>query len=376
MVGYLPLAVAAGGLLDERAGRLPAALRWYITVCLAITVAGTAVAYAYARDPSLRRFLPAGSYDPDRDFFNEMMRLARGPRRRREEAATLGPDAVVASCQYALCAHLLTALDDQPAVYCPGRRTDRVRLPRASRPTRGARRCCTSRTTTTTRTRRRCCPDRDCRPLRTLRRRARGGGDAAVPALDLCAGARVSVTSLSPRGAAPARAGPGRSLAAPLPRPGARGRRSAHRRLAGARHPAPARDRLREPAPGDEAQRGGAAPCLGPDLEPVHHLRGAGGAGPRGSAPRCRRAGLPAPGARTAVGGKRGERRAGRAGLPSASHRPVHRPGRRSSGSATTSRPATPTRSARRPGLQLGLEDEERRRRHPSRRTRSSRAWE
>jgi len=36
--------------------------------------------------------------------------------------AALGPDTVVASCQYALCAHVLTALDDRPPVYCPGRR--------------------------------------------------------------------------------------------------------------------------------------------------------------------------------------------------------------------------------------------------------------
>ena len=37
-----------------------------------------------------------------------------------QEAAALGPDTVVASSQYALCAHVLTALDDRPRVYCPG----------------------------------------------------------------------------------------------------------------------------------------------------------------------------------------------------------------------------------------------------------------
>jgi hypothetical protein len=122
MVGYLPLAVAAGGLLDERAGRLSPALRWYIASCLAITLAGTAVAYAYAQHPSLRRFLPAGAYDPDRDLFNEMAGWAEVRAGVAEEAARLGPGTVVASCQYALCAHLLAALDDQPAVYCPGLR--------------------------------------------------------------------------------------------------------------------------------------------------------------------------------------------------------------------------------------------------------------
>ena len=125
MVGYIPLVVAAGGLLDERLGRLSAALRWYIAACLAITLGGTAVFYAYSQDPSLRRFLPTGTYDPDRDFFNEMPGWPEVRAAVEQEAAALGPSTVVASCQYALCAHVLTALDDQPAVYCPGpRRTE------------------------------------------------------------------------------------------------------------------------------------------------------------------------------------------------------------------------------------------------------------
>src|SRR6516225_8655795 len=72
MVGYIPLGVAAGGLLDEGWERLSTGLRWYIVACLAITLAGTVAFYAYSTDPSLRRFLPAGLYDPDRDAFNEM----------------------------------------------------------------------------------------------------------------------------------------------------------------------------------------------------------------------------------------------------------------------------------------------------------------
>ena len=125
MVGYLPLVVGAGGLLDERADRLSPALRWYIAACLGITLAGTAVFYAYAQHPSLRRLLPAGAYDPDRDFFNEMPGWPQVRAGVTEEAARLGPGTVVASCQFALCAHLLAALDDQPPVYCPGlRRTE------------------------------------------------------------------------------------------------------------------------------------------------------------------------------------------------------------------------------------------------------------
>ena len=125
MVGYIPLAVASAGLLDERAGRLSTALRCYMAACIAITLAGTAVFYAYAQDPSLRRLLPAGTYDPDRDFFNEMPGWPEVRAAVTKEAAALGPGTVVASCQYALCAHVLTALDDQPPVYCPGpRRTE------------------------------------------------------------------------------------------------------------------------------------------------------------------------------------------------------------------------------------------------------------
>jgi dolichol-phosphate mannosyltransferase len=125
MVGYIPLAVATGALLDERAGRMSTALRCYIAACLAITFAGTAVFYAYAQNPSLRRFLPAGAYDADRDFFNEMPGWPEVRTAVTQEAAALGPDTVVASSQYALCSHVLTALDDRPPVYCPGpRRTE------------------------------------------------------------------------------------------------------------------------------------------------------------------------------------------------------------------------------------------------------------
>jgi len=125
MVGYIPLVVGAGGLLDERAGRMSTALRCYIAACLAITLVGTAVFYAYAQNPSLRRLLPAGAYDADRDFFNEMTGWPEVRAAVTREATALGSDTVVASCQYALCAHVLTALDDQPPVYCPGpRRTE------------------------------------------------------------------------------------------------------------------------------------------------------------------------------------------------------------------------------------------------------------
>jgi len=122
MVGYLPLVVAGGGVLDERWEHLSAGLRWYLAVCLAVAVLGTAALYAYTRDPSLRRLLPAGAYDPDRDFFNEMVGWGEVQAEVARTAPSLGPGTVVASCQYALCAHVFTALDDRPAVYCPEQR--------------------------------------------------------------------------------------------------------------------------------------------------------------------------------------------------------------------------------------------------------------
>ena len=135
MVGYIPLGVAAGGLLDEGWERLSTGLRWYIVACLAITLAGTVAFYAYSTDPSLRRFLPAGLYDPDRDAFNEMTGWTELKAAVDGTAPSLGPGVVVASCQYALCAHILTALDDRPEVYCPGpRRTEFAFLGRRDPP--------------------------------------------------------------------------------------------------------------------------------------------------------------------------------------------------------------------------------------------------
>ncbi len=125
MVGYIPLVVGAAGLLDQRSGRLPAWLRYYMAACIAVTVAGAAAFYAYAGHPALRRLMPPGTYNADKDFFNEMPGWTQLREVVAETAPTLGADAVVASCQYALCSHILTALDDRPHVYCPApRRTE------------------------------------------------------------------------------------------------------------------------------------------------------------------------------------------------------------------------------------------------------------
>jgi hypothetical protein len=124
MVGYIPLAIAAGGLLDEM-GSIPRALRWYLGLSVAVSVIAIAGMYTYSQAPGLRRFLPAALYDGNRDFFNEMVGWDELRGSIESSAAALGGDTVVASCQYALCSHILKALDDQPTVYCPGvRRTE------------------------------------------------------------------------------------------------------------------------------------------------------------------------------------------------------------------------------------------------------------
>jgi hypothetical protein len=120
MVGYVPLAVAAGGLLDESTRHRA---RWnaYVGACMVSSIVAIAYVYGCSQLPRLPRMLPAWMYDANKDPFNEMtgwsdVRTAIGT-----DASLLGPDTVVASCQYALCAHLLDAVDDSPRVYCPTR---------------------------------------------------------------------------------------------------------------------------------------------------------------------------------------------------------------------------------------------------------------
>ena len=211
MVGYIPLAVAAGGLLDERIGGLS------------------------SRAPVLHRCLPRHHRSPAPPCSTPTPRTppsaASSPRARTTPTATsstrctagprsaprsprrpprLGPDAVVASCQYALCAHVLTALDDRPAVYCPGPRTDRVRLPRPPRPTAACSGALPPGRPLPRRPPAALLPDRDCRPQSgPLPVERDGRGDAALPPLGLLArGAsrrRDLGPSLAGRAPAPAR---------------------------------------------------------------------------------------------------------------------------------------------------------------------------
>jgi dolichol-phosphate mannosyltransferase len=119
MVGYMPLAIAAGAWLDEVLERLPSLVRWYLWASFAVSTAVTLVLWSYAVSHFLPRFVPPSAYDANRDFFNEMEGWDQIQSAVAEGVSALGPGTVVASTQYALCAHLLSALDDRPNVYCP-----------------------------------------------------------------------------------------------------------------------------------------------------------------------------------------------------------------------------------------------------------------
>jgi hypothetical protein len=125
MVGYMPLAVAAGGWLDEVIDRAPAAFKGYLGACVGVSAAITLLIFGYSQTYLLPHLVSESGYDANRDFFNEMVGWDQVRAAVAQGTALLGDDAVVASTQYALCAHILSEIDDQPNVYCPsGSRTE------------------------------------------------------------------------------------------------------------------------------------------------------------------------------------------------------------------------------------------------------------
>ena len=127
MVGFMPCIVAAAGWLDEAwaKGTAPKWLRPYGLASGALTVVVVTLGYVHTLSPALLHLVPAHLYDPNHDATTELQGWDRVDAALHESAELLGPDAVIASCQYALCAQILRQVDDRPAVYCPSaRRTE------------------------------------------------------------------------------------------------------------------------------------------------------------------------------------------------------------------------------------------------------------
>jgi hypothetical protein len=125
MVGFVPPIIVAGAWLDDVIDRLPWGLTWYFRFSVALSAAAILGMYVYSQTYLMPRFVPASSYDANKDFFNEMTGWDEVKDAIEEAAGELGSNSVIAASQYALCAHILGVLDDRPEVYCPNpRRTE------------------------------------------------------------------------------------------------------------------------------------------------------------------------------------------------------------------------------------------------------------
>jgi hypothetical protein len=123
LVGYTPLAVVAGGLLDEGAGRLRRLAEVTFRGSLAFSAALAALYVVHLRSPAVMKALP--SYDPNADPYAETVGWDRVAEAVASHAATLGSGAVAAGAHNVLCGHLQAAVDDSPPVYCASaRRTE------------------------------------------------------------------------------------------------------------------------------------------------------------------------------------------------------------------------------------------------------------
>jgi hypothetical protein len=133
MVGYLPLVVAAGGILDEAGGRAAQVARPVFGAGIALTGL-VAVLYAiHMMTPALAKRLP--SYDPVADPLSETIGWDRVTAAIDAHAAKLGRGTVVAGAHNVLCGHVEAALDDTPPVYCASpRRTEYDFIGRRSPP--------------------------------------------------------------------------------------------------------------------------------------------------------------------------------------------------------------------------------------------------
>jgi hypothetical protein len=123
MVGYVPLIVAAGGVLDESTGVLRRVAFHGLRAALVLSATVATLYAVHLRSPALSKALPF--YDPNADPISETLGWERVSAAVSSQAARLGPRAVVAGAHNVLCGHLQAALDDSPALYCASpRRTE------------------------------------------------------------------------------------------------------------------------------------------------------------------------------------------------------------------------------------------------------------
>jgi hypothetical protein len=120
MVGYVPLAIAAGGILDESTGLLHRVARAAFGAAFLLSAVVASLYFVHLRTPALAKLLP--SYDPASDPFTETIGWDRVRASVVSHAAALGPGTVAVAAHNVLCGHLQDATNDSPAVYCASTR--------------------------------------------------------------------------------------------------------------------------------------------------------------------------------------------------------------------------------------------------------------
>ncbi len=116
MVAYAPLAVAAGGVLDESTGWLRRFAWGLLRASLLLSAAAAALYVVHMRSPALMNALPG--FNPSADPLTETLGWDAVRETVEAHASALGSRAVVAGAHNVLCGHLQSALDDAPPVYC------------------------------------------------------------------------------------------------------------------------------------------------------------------------------------------------------------------------------------------------------------------
>jgi hypothetical protein len=125
MVGYIPLAVAAGAFLDEKWDGPARTLRGLVKGTAAISLGAFALYFIHAESPAVLRVFPPALYHADADPINETLGWDRFARAVSFEAKTAGPGTVVVGAHNVLCGHAAVALDGLVPAYCASpRRTE------------------------------------------------------------------------------------------------------------------------------------------------------------------------------------------------------------------------------------------------------------